>query len=54
MSMENVSADMEADSVANTKLRNARIQYSKKLNAGDRSRMMGREKGGNESDGEKE
>lgn len=47
-------ADMGADSIANTKLRNVRIQYSKKLNAGDRSRMKAREKGENENDGEKE
>lgn len=45
---------MGADSIANTKLRNVRIQYSKKLNAGDRSRMKAREKGENENDGEKE
>lgn len=50
MSIENVFVDMEADSIANTTLRNVHIQYSKKLNAGDRSGMTG----SRVSDGEKE
>lgn len=54
VSIENVFVDMEADSIANTKLRNIHIQYSKKLNAGDRSRLTVREKGENKNDGEKE